>query len=75
MAFNKSQVENVMDGLDRALTIHAKIVRLNALGKIEVDENADLEIPNGAQLTAYLALLVQRRDNIIAAVKPVVSGW
>ena len=75
MAFNKSQVENVKDGLERALSIHAKMVRLNALGKLEVDENPDLEISNGAQLTAYLALLQQRRDNIIAAVKPVVAGW
>ena len=75
MAFNRSQVENVKDGLDRALSIQAKIARLNASGKLEVDENPDLEIANGAQLTAYLALLAQRRDNIIAAVKPVVAGW
>lgn len=75
MAYSPGQVNNVIDALGRAPSIHAKIVRLNQLGKLEVDENSDLEIGNGAQLAAYVNLLTTRRDAIIAQVQPVVAAW
>lgn len=75
MAFNRAQVESVVDGLSRCLTIQAKLQAVSQASKIIVNESEDLNITTPAQVTAYLALLAQRRDAIIAQVQPVVAAW
>ena len=75
MPFNRTQVSNVRDALDRALAIDFKADRVAALSKLDIDENEDFAITNASQVMAYVAAMRVRRDNIINAIQPVVAGW
>jgi len=75
MPFNRTQVENVRDALDRALSLDAKATRVETAAKIQVDDVDDFAITNPAQVTAYVSARRTQRDNLDLAVKPVVAGW
>lgn len=75
MAFNRIQVENVANSLDRALALDSKANLVEAAAKIIIDDNDDLAITNPAQVAAYVSNRRTARDNIISAIKPVVAGW
>lgn len=75
MAFNRSQVSNVMDALHRAMALDVKAERVGSLSKLDIDENDDFQITNSAQVMAYVTQLRTRRDNLIASIQPVVAGW
>ena len=75
MAFNRTQVNNISNALDRALTLDSKANLVEAAAKIIVDENDDLAVTNPAQVAAYVANKRALRDTIIATVKPIVAGW
>lgn len=75
MAYSRSEANAVADALYRSVRIDQKIERVSAANRLDIDENDDLAVSNAAQVAGYIAALTNRRDNIVAAIKPVVAGW
>jgi hypothetical protein len=69
-----SEILQVADLAQRAVSINQKIQTATALGFVAVDENPDLQVPftvPGSLNTLY----VGRRDALIAQAKSIASGW
>jgi hypothetical protein len=75
VAYNRSQVQNVIDALTRAQTLDAKAADAVDKARIGIDENDDLSITNAAQVAAYVTAKRAQRDSLISQVQPVVAAW
>ena len=75
MAYNRNQVQNVIDALSRAQTLDAKAQAAATSARINIDDNDDLSITNAAQVAAFVASKRAQRDSLISQVQPVVAAW
>lgn len=75
MAYNRTQVGNVIDALVRAQALDAKALAAVNQARISIDENDDLAITNAAQVAAYVTAARSKRDALIATVQPIVAAW
>jgi hypothetical protein len=75
VAYNRNQVQNVIDALARAQTLDAKSQAAATAARISIDENDDLAITNAAQVAAFVATKRAQRDTLITQVQPIVAAW
>jgi len=75
VAYNRTQVQNVIDALNRAQALDAKTLVAAQTLKIGVDDNDDFSVTNAAQVTAYVTTKRALRDSLVIQMQPIVAAW